>query len=369
MKKHRSTVQRLLAKFREGADVTDDDSAWWALVEESDAPSSSETQVGPPGPGIGFGTGRQSTDSPPTTEPSIPTPRRVRSAELAGTYDMPAGHASVVIEAYEATDSDPVFGDGDVPWASTRSGTGAITFYFRPGHDVFKSSSLTPLDALLCEVARRVADTISSRHGAPAGNRGPGAMSSPDPLQAAFATVLSHLRLRYCSSSDLRQAPLRDRVNEVFRRALLRAGRQLSETEQRRLHDALKAEEREAFQRECYKLSVDPDDFPFGEGRFFTCVSTRTFVRFVHDCPELFLKGQVWSTPYAGGADGSEAVDRHRRAVVESYHALLLDLLAFHEDLGSASALFSEDTFPRTRRLRVATAVDALLERLNDGGD
>ena len=384
MKKHRPAVERLKAKFHDGSDVTDDDSAWWTLVQASDAPSSSDTPVGPsgpvdpPGPEIGFGTGTRDTDFPPTTEdtsatattePPIPTPRRVRSAELSGTYDMPAGHASVAVEAFEATDTDPVFGGKDVPWASIRSGTGAVTFYFRPGHDVFQSSTLTPLDALLCEVARRVADTISSRHGARGANMGPGAMSSPDPLQAAFATVLSHLRLRYGSSSDLRQTALRDRVNEVFRRALLRAGSKLSEREQRGLHSSLKAEERNDFQRECYKLEVDPDDFPYGDGRFFTCVSARTFVRFVHDSPELFLKGQVWSTPYADWADRNEAVDRHRRAVLESHHALLLDLLAFHEDLGSASALVSEDMFPRTRRLRVATAVDALLERLNDGGD
>lgn len=381
MKEHRPTVRHLLAKFRDGSDVTDDDSEWWALVEKSDAPSSSDTPVGPSGPGIGFGSGTSDTDSSPTTEdtpattttePAIPTPRRVRSAKLSGTYDMPAGHASVAVEAFEATDTDPVFGGEDVPWASIRSGTGAVKFYFRPGHDVFESSTLTPLDALLCEMARRVADMISSRRGGRSSNRGSEAMSSPDPLQAAFATVLSHLRLRYCSSSDLRQTALRDRVNEVFRRALVRAGAELSETEQRGLHDSLGAEECDHFQRECYRHSLDPDDFPFGDGGFFTHVSPRTFVQFVHDHPDLFLEGQVWqvwSTSHAALADRSEAVGRHRRAMLESHHALLLDLLAFHEDLGSASALVSEEMFPRTRRLRVTTAVDALLETLNDGGN
>ena len=378
MKNHRPAVQRLLAKFRDGSDVNDDDSAWWALVEASDPAASPDTPSAPRGPGIGFGTGVSDTDSPPstegtsatpTTEPPIPTPPRVRSAELSRTYDMPAGHSSVVVEAFEATDADPVFGGEDVPWASIRSGTGTVTFYFRPRHEVFQSSTLTPLDALLCEVARRVADAISSRSSARSSNMGPRAMSSPDPLQAAFATVLSHLRLLYCSSSDLRQGSLRDRVNGVFRRALSRAGAQLSETEQRKLHDSLEAEERDHFQGECYKSSFDPDDFAFGDGRFFTCVSPRTFVRFVHDWPELFLEGQVWSTSYPALADGNEAVNRHRRAVLESHHALLLDLLAFHEDLGSASAFLSEEMFPRTRRLRVTTAVDALLETLNDGGD
>ena len=374
--KHKAAVKRLLAKFRDGSDVTDDDSAWWALVKASDAAVSPDTRPAPRGPGIGFGTGVSDTNFPtlhgdtsatPRTEPPIPTPPRVLCTELSQTYDMPDEHPSVIVEAFEASDTDAVFGGQDVPWASIRSGTGAVMFYFRPRHDVFQSATLTPLDALLCEVARRGADSISSRFNARSSNVAQTAAVSPDPLQAAFARVLSHLRLHYCSTNDLRQSALRGRVGEVFRRALLQAGEKLSETEQRTLHDSLDAEERDHFQRECYKLSLDPNNFPFGEGRFFTCVSPRTFVRLVHKSPELFLDGRVWSTAYGALADSTPAAARHRHIVLESHHALLLELLAFHEDVGSTGAFVSEELFPRTRRMRVATAVDALLAGLSDG--
>ena len=377
MKRHRPAVNRLLEKFRNGLDVADDDSEWWALVEASDAPASGDTPPATPGAVAGFGTGAAGTGSPPSTEtapappathPAAPAPPRVRSAELSRTYEVPGGHSSVVVEAFEATDDDPVFGGEDVPWASVRAGSGAVTFCFRPRHDIFQSATLTPLDALLCEVARRVADMISSRSRPQGRGAGQPSASSPDPLQAAFALVLSHLRLRYCADHDLRRTALRDRVSEVFRRALLRAGAELSETEQRSLHDSLEEDERDHFRQECYKLSLDPDDFPFGEGQYFTCVPPRTFVRFVNGFPELFFDERVWSMAYGALEDSNPAAVRRRRFVRESHGALLLDLLAFHEDAGLSGAFGSNALFPRTRRMRVSAAVDELLATLCDGG-
>ena len=374
--KHRAAVKRLLEKFRNGSDVVDDDSEWWALVEASDAPS---PDPAPPGPGStvpGFGTGPSGppsssptgTPSPsPGTSPPVPAPPRVPSAELSRTYEVPGGQPSVVVEAFEANHADPVFGGEDIPWASVRSGTGAITFCFRPEHDVFQSSTLTPLDALLCEIARRVADIISSMSGPQGSGAGTTTALSPDPLQAAFAMVLSNLRLRYCSGQDLRQAALRDRVADVFTRALLRAGAEVSQTKQRSLHDSLEEDERDHFRQECYKRSLDPDDFPFGEGQFFTCVPPRTFVRFVQESPDLFFDGRVWSTSYANLEASDPAAVRRRRFVRESHQALLLDLLAYHEDAGPPGAFVSDTLFPRARRMRVSAAAEALSATLSDG--
>ena len=371
--KHRTAVKRLLEKFRNGSDVVDDDSEWWALVEASDAPS---PDPAPPGPGStvpGFGTGPSGppsssptgTPSPsPGTPPPASVPQRVRSVGLSRTYEVPGGYPGVVVEAYEANDADPVFGGEDIPWASVRSGTGAVTFCFRPNHDVFQSSTLTPLDALLCEIARRVADIISSK----SGPQGSGAGSTTaDPLQAAFAMVLSALRLRYCSGQDLRQAALRERVAKVFTRALLRAGAVLSEAEQRNLHDSLEEGERDQFREECYKLSLDPDNFAFVEGQFFTCVPLGTFVRFVQESPEMFFDGRVWTTPYAALDDSNPAAVRRRQFVRESHQALLLDLLALHEDAGPPGAFVSDTLFPRARRMRVSAAAEALSATLSDG--
>ena len=374
---HRAAVERLLKKFRNGSDVPDDDSEWWALVEASDAPASDPTRPDSPGPVPGFGTGPSGTGSPSrtgTTGPTSgtpdpePTPPRVPSAELSRTYEVGGGHPGVAVEAFEAADSDPVFGGQDVPWASVRSGSGAVTFCFRPHHDVFQSATLAPLDALLCEVARRVADVISSGVGTRRRSGGVSAEAlSADPLQAAFAMVLSGLRLRYSSAQDLRLTALRDRVAEVLRAVLLRAGAVLSETEQREFLGSLEQEERGHFRDECYKRSLDPSRFPFRAGEFFTFVPARAFVRFVQDRPELFFDGRVWSTRYAALDESDPVAIRRRRFVQDSYRALLLDVSEFHVDAGTSGAVGSGTLFPRTRCVRVAAAVDALRVDLSDG--
>ena len=227
-----------------------------------------------------------------------------------------------------------------------RRTTGEEEFYVNLGHPIFRSATMTPLDALLCQLAWSATDFTRGQPNAP-----------------SFASVLADLRDKYANSLKLDPVSIKAQADLVFNAITKAWTKGVDEQDCKSLfEEELTQPQRDAIYSKMAIRSVGNPQQVIAKGRFLEFSPPRVLVDFIVNHPELFFDGRCWDDTYSEIEFPTEAMTEEARSrVVRQYEALLLDAVWLIEqevdDLSVAS---------RERILRAALALDLLMPTPTD---
>jgi len=359
-------------RFYEGDTAYQADTKWWELVEEedrrilegredatgndtsddtgsqdglsgfgqsspNDAPhGSSPDGFNPPSPVDAPAAANQTG----TFTPLRPAPPRRPIFRLSRVYVDEVTDLKWKVKAYEVDPTDPGLGGREHPWRLTRTNKGEDEFLINKGHDIFKSATMTEVDALLYALTSATMDFHKSNRLSTV---------SPD-------VVLASLRERYATRSKLDPMTLASAAQSVLHDMARSLRANLEEGDGSSLFFDLIIDEREAILRKMAKRSISDPQPMIEDGSFLEYAPHDTLLRFFESHPELFFDGRYWDDVYSGlegtySADIEEAQDEK----VRHYASLITDAiwLADQDPVDVAQA-------SRERLLRARLAVDLL---------
>ncbi|MEZ0606153.1 ATP-binding protein [Paraburkholderia sp. IW21] len=305
------------------------DERWWQLVEEQDATALGAPAPVPPGgapaPGDippGFldddsGGGGAAPTPPPvpgtTISPSPPAPPPVPDRkplfELTRKYIHPTYRVEYDVQGFAVDRRDPDLGTGH-PWALPLVDVATRTYAFLTDttHDLYRSTTMTPLDALLIELSHRTMDFLRQ--------------TAPD---VTFASILADFRREYCADSRLDAGEIIVEATNTLAQIAASLQGKLADGKGTALHDALSAPAREAIGRRMVARGVAAPRDAIASGAFLTYADPQTIRDFFAAHPELFLDGKYWDDLYVtldyGSPDVSEEARRVVRARYDGYFA------------------------------------------------
>ena len=196
--KDNDRAQEMAASFANGETEYLDDERWWQIVEEQDEeilrpPDNPgdpddipEDFVDEPGEDPGDGGADEAPSDPPP-----PPPRRALH-ELTRRYVHPTFRVEYEVQAFAVEPHDPALVAG-APWAFRLDDVATRTYGFVVDlrNEVFRSTTMTPLDALLTELTHMTVDFLREQ-----------------PQEATLAGVLADFRKEYCVDSRLDPAEI-----------------------------------------------------------------------------------------------------------------------------------------------------------------
>lgn len=353
-------AEDMAKKFHEGDPGHQTDAKWWELVEEADrqllvSPGTGSGATGgspTPGPGDtldGFG---PTSPTPPagstgTSPPVVATPPspEIPIASLGGEYRSDSTNQRWEIRALEVLDSHPTLASTGKPWSLRAQPSGIHEFLVNPRHSVFASATMTPLDALLAELAWSAMDFL----------RG-------NPGSASFAAVLSELRERYATVHALDAVELGNQARQVLLDIAGTLRSNIDATDALALFNELPSSDQDAiFQKMATRAAGNPQGV-ISEGRFLEYASPRVTSDFFSSHPELFLDGKCWDDAYASLDYGRPlATEAAQTQVVRHFESLLADAVWLADQDASDLA----DTL-RPRLLRAQLAIELLAPTVED---
>jgi hypothetical protein len=314
------------------------DERWWQLVEEQDAKILGDTPGASDGAGIpdGFLGGQGGADGAgPTTssgpEPGeqppapIPPPRRA-IFELTRKYIHPTYRAEFDIEAFAVEPGDPQLPAGQ-PWTVRLDNVATRTYAYLvdTSHDVFRSSTMTPLDALLVDLTYRTIEFLRGHS-----------------QEATTANVLADFRAEYCGDTRLNAQEIialaGSILNDICHAIVGLAGANSPAA----MYDELSEREKEAIARRMAGRGVADPQSVIQDGRYWDYADGNAARRLFGRHPELFLDGKYWEDSYSALDFGAaDVTNEAKAAAVARYDAYLGDAIWLAEqtpaDLGRAS--------------------------------
>jgi hypothetical protein len=243
------------------------------------------------------------------------------------------------VHAFEVQEGDPDLGGDDIPWSLTKRADGTARFLVNRGHEIFRSATMTDLDALLCEIAYKIADFTRGQVDAP-----------------AFARILADLRERYGGALKLDAMALSSSADLLFRGIARTWCRGIEADDAGTLFNAMPSGHREEIHRRMASRAIPNPQETIREGRFLEYSPARAIVDFVIEHPDLFFDGRCWEDAYTDlDYLHPAATEDARRAVLKYHEALLLDALWLSEQDPDDLAVA-----PRERVVRSALALSLL---------
>ena len=326
------------------------DQKWWELVEEAEAavlqggsPSDTDTSdtLGEQDGGhsdepLGGGaTGSSDTGatSEGATAVSDITPSRAPLAGLTQQYTDELTRHRFDVEAFAVGADDPILFDLNCPWTIRRTTAGPWEFFVDINAAAFRSMTLTPLDALLAELAWRISDFER-------GQQGP---------QVTFGAILTGLRSRYARSLML--SP-QDMVSEALFR-LVDVARsivaRISTDDVRAFFDDLSPSRQEAIRVNMASRGVTNPHGAINDGRFLEYAVPSVISDFVLSNPAMVLDGNYWDDAYSTLDFGSSvATDEAKTRTLDYYTGLLADTVWLAQQAPSDLEVMSRERLMRS---------------------
>jgi hypothetical protein len=282
--------------------------------------------------------------SPPETE--LNPPHREPIPSLTREYREEQTNYRWEVDAYAVAEDDPELENGTRPWRLRATPSGPYEFYVNVKHPAFASATLTPLDALLVELAWQATDAA----------RGTA-------RQPVFAGVLVGLRDRYAGANRLDPVTLSAEAASLLRAVARSAARSLDAATSTALFQSMSPHEQEVTLTRLSARSDHAHPGPITNGRWFESAPKQTLPRFLAAHPELFFDGRYWDVPYGELDYGLPSANQEARGrLVRHYTGLLNDAVWLAdqdaEDLADAS---------RERLLRAALSLELLSLDVRDG--
>ena len=338
-------AEEMAERFYSGDPEYQTDVKWWTLVEEADrrqlTPNPSPTSAGNSGGLDDFGGAQAGTNGASTTASTPPpAPTRFSIPSLSRQYRDDATDQKWDIKAFRAERTDPDLQDRNRPWRLTANADGTHQFLLDPSHPIFQSATMTPLDALVSELAWAAMDF----------QRG-------TPSNATFATVLAGLRDRYAGIHKLDPPSLAGEAGLTLSAIARSVSTAIGGKGGKKLFDELSKDEQTQIQQRMAVRSVKKPQKMIEDGQFLDFAPRKSLIRFVERHPDLFFDGKYWDAGYASLDYGKDAATKEARSgVLRYYTALLSDAVWLAEqdpaDLSQAT---------RARILRSALALELLV--------
>lgn len=306
--------------FEEGDPDYLTDERWWQLVLEQDREVLGETPGGdsdvqlPPGfvdeptppPSSKGPTAAEAPLLQPQPEPSPPSLRRP-ILDLSRKYVHPTYRVEYEIQAY-SVDSDLLAG---LPWVLKLEDVATRTYAFLVdvSHEVFRSTTMTPLDGLLTELTHRTIEFLKGQ--------------AQDP---SIAGVLTDFRRQYCGETRLDPQEIITLASSVIGDIARAIPSLIGPDEGVVLFNELDDGEKESVARRMAHRGVPDHKALIADGRFWDYANPESLRALFNRRPELFLDGNFWDDSYTSLDFGSAIVtDQARSGVRARYDAYLGD--------------------------------------------
>jgi hypothetical protein len=321
------------------------DERWWQLVEEQDKEvlgqvttdkggAIPEGFIDVPGgaaegtPDISDG-GEQPEPQPPSLPPQ---PARRSLHELTRKYAHPTFRVEYEIQAYavEAGDLDLPTGS---PWALRLDDVATRTYAFLVdvGHDVFRSTTMTPLDGLLTELTHRTVEFLKGQS-----------------QEATVAGVVSDFRRQYCTETRLDPQEIIAFANTVLNEIARAVPALIEPGSSKALYSELRDDEKEAMARRMANRDVADHKALISDGRFWDYADGQSLRELFSRHPELFLDGRYWDDAFVGIDFGAERVTQEAKfRVATRYDAYLGDAIWLANQTPADLERASRDTIIR----------------------
>jgi hypothetical protein len=350
-------AKRMFRNFEVGEPEYQTDKKWWELVEQADADVLRN-------PVLGDGAGEDEDDvlggqqgedgaggkAAPKSSPSPLNYQRQPIPDLSQTYHDEVTGQKFEVSAFSVGKDDPILASGenfdatkdsDTPWSLKRATAGPWSFNVHLGHNVFKSATLTPLDALLNQLAFSAAD-FARAHGA-----------------QPFAKILSSLRSRYAKSSylmpSLLSAEATAQLVEIAQSVVGRVDNEIV----RSFFEELGPSHQEAIRIAMASRGLVSPQAAIEDGTYLQYSSPRTISDFVLNHPECFFDGKYWDNAFSSLDYGSAAATDEAKKRVTSYYAGLLADAVWLSQQGTSGL----ETASRERLMRASLATSLLTGR------
>jgi histidine kinase/DNA gyrase B/HSP90-like ATPase len=335
-------AQEMARKFYDGEAAYQDDGKWWELVEAADRalltpPSALPSSAG--GSLVLTPTQLTSGEPQPAAAPStIAAPvSRKPLPTLTREYREEITNMRFDVHAFDCELSDP--GLRNAPWAMRSTPSGVREFLVNTTDDVFKSATMTPLDALLGEIAWQVMDF----------QRGLG-------TTASFASVVAGLREHYAGALKLDPIELNAAARQTMSSIAKSIAGRLSEEDAWALFREMPVSEQDGIHARMATRSVKDPDRAVAEGHFLEFASSSALRRFFEAHPEFFFDGHYWDEPFRDTYyQTPAAVEEARGRLVAYFSGLISDAIWLADQDPDDLAPVSRD-----RLLRAALALDLL---------
>lgn len=232
--------------------------------------------------------------------------------EMSRKYIHPTYRVEYEVQAYSVDTKDPGFPVG-IPWLLKLEDVSTRTYAFMVDltHDMFRSTTMTPVDALLIELTYRTVEFLKGQ-----------AQEPP------FALVLADFRKQYCIDSRLDPQEIIASASSVMS-DLARAIPQLvSDAEGSNIFQELDERDKEVIVRRMAHRGVPDHKALIADGRFWEYADPEAIRAFFSRRPDLFLDGKFWEDAYTSLDFGSVVVTSQvRESVRTRYDAYLRDLV------------------------------------------
>jgi hypothetical protein len=331
-------------KFYSGEQEFQSDGKWWDLVVEADRallldPTGDRQKHPDPLPGFGGvleDPAASTIDSANQSGQSPLAPLRTPLLALTKEYRDDVSGQRWDVHAFAVEDDDPVLLNPVAPWALKTNASGVSEYLVDTKHEVFDSATLTPLDALLAELAWQVMDF----------HRGQATVR--------FAPVLAGLRDKYGGAMRLDTVELAAEagltLNAIAKGVAKGIGREESST----LFAEMGQSEQEGVLQRMAARGASPS--AVGDGRFLEFAPRVSVWRFFERHPELFFDGKLWEVQYSNLDYGNaRATEEARNQLVRYYSGLIGDAVWLAENEPTDLAMGSRD-----RLLRAALSLQIL---------
>ena len=346
-------AEEMAQHFYAGESDYQSDVKWYELVDEADRELLAPPTPHPPQPPDidDFGPqppGGPAPAPPQPAPPPPPPPARMPLASLTQEYRDDLTEIRWNISAFEVATNDPGFDTRDVPWRLRALPAGGVEFLVRSDHEVFGSATMTPVDALLAELAFQALDRQRGNPNAP-----------------SFAEVLSSLRRKYGNRNRLDPVALSADAADAMTAVARSLRGTISADDSRSLFDELTPTEQGAVHQKMASRAVKQPQAVIDEARFLEYAPRRTLLSIIEHHPELFFDGHYWDEEYGTLDYNNPAItEEARRRTLEHFLGLLEDAI-WLEELDPADA----SLYGRERVLRAALALELLAKATSSGSE
>ena len=315
--KNNDRAQEMADYFAKGETEYLSDERWWQLVEEQDKEVLGQTDD--PGDPVDIPGGfvdEPDADPEPsdTGEPDSPAPQPPPSRrplhELTRKYVHPTFRVEYEIQAFAVQPDDPDLIAG-APWAFRLDDVATRTYAFLVDqrNEMFRSTTMTPLDALLTELTHRTIDFLKGQA-----------------QDVTVAGVLADFRREYCVDSRLDPAEIIAFAAAVLDEIARAVPELLAPGQGAPLYAELTDAEQDAVAQRMANRNVANPAEALSDGSFWAYAEPRSLRGLFSRHPELFLDGKYWQDPYKMLDYGSAQVTEDAKAVILSrYDAYLGD--------------------------------------------
>ena len=343
-----SRAENMAKKFYDGDPDYMDDVKWWELIEEEDR----SLLINTPNHGIKGQDGDledfTDTDSEQQTSSETETsdvsqewvsPSRIQLALLSHEYRHDRSDQRWDVQAWQVGGSDPVLGDETAPWRLKATASGTYEFFVNTAHEAFRSSTLTPLDALLAELAWSAMDFLRGQQS-----------------NMSFGIILTDLRDRYAETTKLDPITLSGEAALTLSEMAKRVSEKLDAADGRALFDEFSPLEQEAVLQKMATRQLSNSQAEISAGKFLEYASRSSILRFFFRHPELFFDSRYWDINYSELDYGRQSVTEEAKEQLVRYYGSLISDAIWLADQDTDNLVEVQ----RTRLLRASLALELL---------